>query len=214
MPYILRRSNLTSMLIQRIHYAIKKHFASTQNLEFMWRQSWGEGEWRVTERGSRSSWFGCTLTRLTGIAEAPLPLLALSPVAVLGIQKSTFQVPFGLQKAELPETPCPTFPLCGALALFLAWRGVSGSRRLPLRGRALPGSLPDSVFAPPPDSDSSTDILCHMMPFYSYDVPHTCGPDPKICCQFDFKRLPGGRINCPWKVPPRPSPAPTWLSGE
>jgi Glycosyl hydrolases family 38 N-terminal domain/N-acetylglucosaminyltransferase II (MGAT2)/Alpha mannosidase middle domain/Glycosyl hydrolases family 38 C-terminal domain len=113
--YLWKKYNFSAMLIQRVHYEVKKELALRRHLEFFWRQTWDHGP--------------------------------------------TVPDPFNQQPIQ-PH-----------------------------------------------------DIFTHVMPFYSYDVPHTCGPDPAVCCQFDFARMSGitirsgsgttGNIRCPWSFQPK-----------
>ena len=96
MAYLLRGMGLENMLIQRVHYAVKKDLARNKQLEFVWQQAWG----------------GCEGCDCEG---------------------------WGLQ--------CLDCFCCSS---------------------------------PHADNSGVADMFCHMMPFYSYDIPHTCGPDPKV----------------------------------
>ncbi|XP_056022821.1 alpha-mannosidase 2-like [Ostrea edulis] len=76
MAYFQKRSGAKAMVIQRIHFGLKRHLARTKMLEFQWRQMW--------------------------------------------------------------------------------------------------------------DRTYSTDVTTHVLPFLSYAITHSCGPDTHVCCKFDF----------------------------
>lgn len=39
----------------------------------------------------------------------------------------------------------------------------------------------------------------HVLPYDHYDILNNCGPDPVVCCQYDFKRL--NHFKCPDTAP-------------
>ncbi|KAH8502931.1 hypothetical protein H0E87_014299 [Populus deltoides] len=62
----------------------------------------------------------------------------------------------------------------------------------------------DDFEDPNEHAEEATDIFTCMMPFYSYDISHACGPEPAICSEFDFARMHGFNYElCPWGKHPR-----------
>ena len=51
-PYLLRHLGFSHMLIQRVHYEVKKALALDHSLEFLWRQQW-EGAPQAQAKGQR-----------------------------------------------------------------------------------------------------------------------------------------------------------------
>ncbi|VBB33457.1 unnamed protein product [Acanthocheilonema viteae] len=39
------------------------------------------------------------------------------------------------------------------------------------------------------DINGQNDMYTYVLPYNHYDILNNCGPDPEICCQYDFKRL-------------------------
>ncbi|KAI6198247.1 Alpha-mannosidase [Aphelenchoides fujianensis] len=49
--------------------------------------------------------------------------------------------------------------------------------------------------------EASAELRTHLLPFRSYSVESSCGPDPSVCCQFDFRYLGADGNRCPPAFP-------------
>ena len=53
------------------------------------------------------------------------------------------------------------------------------------------------------DASGRTAVLTHVMPFHAYGHEWTCGPDRRVCCEFDFMRVDDGPWSCDFGRAPR-----------
>ncbi|KAI6230678.1 Alpha-mannosidase [Aphelenchoides fujianensis] len=49
--------------------------------------------------------------------------------------------------------------------------------------------------------EAGGELRAHLLPFRSYSVESSCGPDPSVCCQFDFRYLEADGNRCPAAFP-------------
>ena len=42
MPLLFKKMGLENLVIQRVHYSVKKYLAQNKYLEFFWQQLWGK----------------------------------------------------------------------------------------------------------------------------------------------------------------------------
>ncbi|KAI6218663.1 Alpha-mannosidase [Aphelenchoides fujianensis] len=49
--------------------------------------------------------------------------------------------------------------------------------------------------------EAGGELRTHLLPFRSYSVESSCGPDPSVCCQFDFRYLGADANRCPPAFP-------------
>ena len=47
------------------------------------------------------------------------------------------------------------------------------------------------------DADGSHELFTHLLPFATYAIEYSCGPDPQVCCSFDYYSNKSNSTQCP-----------------
>ena len=159
--YLLKRAGFDNMLIQRTHYSVKKHLAKEQSLEFRWRQHWDP------KVGVNLHAVDFHLKLSPGVRHWVNDLLwfksSENTVTIIQVLQVIQVIYVYNRKQVIQEIQVMPAHLWDAFQFFCLKLYISS-----------------------PTFQDTSDMLCHMMPFYSYDIPHTCGPDPKVVLQINI----------------------------
>lgn len=75
MTYLQKRNGARAMVIQRIHFGIKRHLAKIKTMEFQWRQIWGKLGYPFLQKDSETDYLNvytfkekCTIKYICEVA--------------------------------------------------------------------------------------------------------------------------------------------------